>query len=97
MTQEVVQAVGHGRSRSTLSAEAAGATWSGGTYNGATWSGATWSGATWSGATWSNTPLNGATWSGAEMTFPRSTSGLLSSRSGLTLGSPGGAGRSLLK
>jgi serine protease AprX len=51
-------------SAAMASAEAAGNTWTGGTWNGNTWTGATWSGNTWTGATWSGNTWTGATWSG---------------------------------
>jgi serine protease AprX len=44
--------------------EAAGHTWSGGSWDGSTWSGNSWSGNTWSGSTWSGNTWSGNTWSG---------------------------------
>jgi serine protease AprX len=52
-------------SASMASAEAAGNSWSGGTWNGNTWSGSTWSGNSWSGSTWSGNSWSGSTWSGS--------------------------------
>jgi serine protease AprX len=51
-------------SSAMASLEAAGQSWSGGTWNGQTWSGADWSGQSWSGQSWSGQTWSGQTWSG---------------------------------
>ena len=44
--------------------EAAGKSWSGGTWNGKSWSGSDWLGKSWSGASWSGKSWSGSDWSG---------------------------------
>jgi serine protease AprX len=45
--------------------EAAGNSWSGGTWNGNSWSGSSWSGNSWSGNSWSGSSWSGNSWSGS--------------------------------
>ena len=45
--------------------EAAGNSWSGGTWNGNSWSGSSWSGNSWSGNSWSGNSWSGNSWSGS--------------------------------
>jgi serine protease AprX len=44
--------------------EAAGRSWSGGTWNGSTWTGSTWADAGWAGRSWSTASWTGRSWSG---------------------------------
>jgi serine protease AprX len=52
-------------SAAMVALEAAGSSWSGGTWNGSSWSGSSWSGSSWSGSTWSGSSWSGSTWSGS--------------------------------
>jgi serine protease AprX len=45
--------------------EAAGSSWSGGTWNGSSWSGSSWSGSSWSGSSWSGSSWSSNSWSGS--------------------------------
>jgi len=51
-------------SAAMATAEAAGNSWSGGTWNGNSWSGGTWNGNSWSGNSWSGNSWSGNSWSG---------------------------------
>jgi serine protease AprX len=44
--------------------EAAGRSWSGGTWNGSAWTGSTWADAGWAGRSWSTASWTGRSWSG---------------------------------